>query len=109
MLPACRVRRSPAGREEGYEMTDGDQASARGIVDVYLGFVDAMNRRDLDDAERFVDPARYRENCVGFTPGFVDWPAAKASLRRVWKGLPDLRLELPHVLANGDAVVAQGL
>ena len=90
-------------------MTDGDQTPARELADVYLGFVDALNRRDLDDAERFVDPARYRENCVGFTPGFVDWPAAKASLRRVWKGLPDLRLELPHVLANGDAVVAQGL
>ncbi len=53
-------------------------------------------------------PDRYRENCVGFTKGFVDWTQAKASIQQVWKGLPDLRVELPHVTTNGDVVLAQG-
>ena len=44
---------------------------------VYRGFIDAVNRQDLEEAARFVDAARYRENCVGFTQGFVDWEEAK--------------------------------
>ena len=67
-----------------------------------------MNRQDLDEAARFVDPARYRENCVGFTRGFVDWDLAKESIRRVWKGLPDLRVELAQVMADGDVALAHG-
>jgi len=38
---------------------------------VYRGFIDAVNRQDLEGAGRFVDAARYRENCVGVTHGFV--------------------------------------
>jgi predicted ester cyclase len=75
---------------------------------VYHGFIDAVNRQDLDEAARFVDPARYRENCVGFTRGFVDWEQAKESVRRVWKGLPDLRVELAQVTADGDVALAHG-
>ena len=75
---------------------------------VYTGFIDAVNRQDLDEAAKFVDPARYRENCVGFTRGFVDWDQAKESIRRVWKGLPDLRVELAQVMADGDVALAHG-
>jgi hypothetical protein len=32
--------------------------------------------------DEVVDPERYREICVGFTPGWVDLPEAVASLRR---------------------------
>lgn len=77
--------------------------------DVYRGFIDAVNRKDLDAAERFVDVERYQENCVGFTHGFVDWGKAKESVRQVWKGIPDLHAELPHVLTDGDVVVAHGV
>ena len=75
---------------------------------VYQGFIDAVNRQDLEKAARFVDAARYRENCVGFTHGFVDWEKAKESVRQVWKGLPDLRVELDQVLARGDVALAHG-
>jgi predicted ester cyclase len=75
---------------------------------VYRGFIDAVNRQDLDRAADFVDPARYRENCVGFTHGFVGWEDAKASLRKVWQGLPDLRVELSQILADADVSVAHG-
>jgi predicted ester cyclase len=77
-------------------------------ADVYKGFIDAVNRKDLALADTFVDADRYRENCIGFTHGFVDWHEAKESVQRVWKGLPDLRVELPYVIADGDVVLAQG-
>ena len=79
-----------------------------GAADVYRGFIDAVNRQDLEGAAQFVDAARYRENCVGFTHGFVDWQEAQKSVRQVWKGLPDLRVELDQVLASGDVALARG-
>ena len=81
-------------------MTAGDQSPGNSAAEVYRGFIDAVNRQDLGAAARFVDAARYRENCVGFTHGFVDWEQAKESVRTVWKGLPDLRVELDQVLAG---------
>ena len=77
-------------------------------ADVYKGFIDAVNRQDLEAATQFVDAARYRENCVGFTHGFVDWQQAQKSVRQVWKGLPDLRVELDQVLASSDVALAHG-
>jgi hypothetical protein len=52
-----------------------------------------------------VDPDRYRESCIGFTKGFVNWDQAKASILQVSKGLPDLRVELPYVMAAESGVV----
>jgi predicted ester cyclase len=89
-------------------MTAGDQSPALSAGEVYQGFIEAVNRQDLEAAGRFVDAARYRENCVGFTPGFVGWEQAKDSVRKVWKGLPDLRVELAQVLAGADIALAHG-
>jgi predicted ester cyclase len=77
-------------------------------ADVYREFIAAVNDQDLDRAALFVDAARYRENCVGFTHGFVDWEASKVSIERVWKGLPNLHVDLAHIMADGDVVVAHG-
>jgi predicted ester cyclase len=77
-------------------------------TDVYTGFLDALNRQDLGAAEKYVDVAAYRENCVGFTPGWVDWPAACASLTPIWKAIPDLHVELHDVAAASDTVLAHG-
>jgi ketosteroid isomerase-like protein len=90
------------------QMTAGQQLPGISAADVYKEFIEAVNRQDLEAAGRFVDPARYRENCVGFTRGFVDWEQAKESVRQVWKGLPDLRVELAQVLGDGDAALAHG-
>jgi predicted ester cyclase len=90
-------------------MTAGDQSPALTAAEVYRGFIEAVNRQDLEAAGRFVDAARYRENCVGFTPGFVGWEQAKDSVRKVWKGLPDLRVELAQVLAGADVALAHGM
>jgi predicted ester cyclase len=89
-------------------MTAGDQSQALSVAEVYRGFIEAVNRQDLEAAGRFVDAVRYRENCVGFTPGFVGWEPAKDSVRKVWKGLPDLRVELAQVLADGEVALAHG-
>ena len=77
--------------------------------DVYMEFLTALNDKNLSDAERCVDQVRYRENCVGFTPGWVDWPGAKESIEVVWKGLPDLRVELDRVVSDDDAAIAHGV
>jgi predicted ester cyclase len=89
-------------------MSATGQSADIDAADVYRGFIDAVNRQDLEEAARFVDPARYRENCVGFTHGFVDWQEAQKSVRQVWKGLPDLRVDLDQVLADGDVALAHG-
>ena len=78
-------------------------------ADVYRGFIDALNEKDLGAAGEFVDASRYRENCIGFTRGFVDWEQSQASIRKVWQGLPDLRVELPHILADDDVALAHGV
>jgi len=77
-------------------------------AEVYRSFIEALNRQDLGKAERLVDPQRHRENCVGFTHGFVDWEEAKASINHVWKGIPNLCVELHDVLATEDVVLARG-
>ena len=89
-------------------MSETGQAPGISAADVYRGFIDAVNRQDLEEAARFVDAARYRENCVGFTHGFVDWQEAQKSVRQVWKGLPNLRVELDQILASGDVALAHG-
>ena len=89
-------------------MTAAGQGPAVSAAEVYRGFIEAVNRQDLEAAGRFVDAARYRENCVGFTHGFVGWQEAKDSVRKVWKGLPDLRVELAQVLADGEVALAHG-
>jgi predicted ester cyclase len=78
-------------------------------ADVYREFIGAVNARDLNRAAQFVDPDRYRENCVGFTRGYVDWEHARASIERVWKGLPDLHVDLPHIMTDGDVALAHGI
>jgi predicted ester cyclase len=75
---------------------------------VYTVFLEALNRKDLDAVAAVVDVVRYRENCVGFTRGFVGWEEAQASLRDVWKGLPDLRVEIADLQAGPTSALARG-
>jgi len=89
-------------------MSATGQGPAGRAASIYTGFIDAVNHQDLEGAERFVDADRYRENCVGFTHGFVGWEEAKESVRQVWKGLPDLRVELAQVLADDTVALAHG-
>jgi predicted ester cyclase len=75
---------------------------------VYRRFLDALNAQDLSAAEQLVNVRDYRENCVAFTPGWVDWADARGSLEPIWKAIPDLKVEL-HDLASGpDFAIARG-
>lgn len=78
-------------------------------ADIYRGFIEALNRQDLNAAAKFVNVERYRENCIGFTRGFVGWEEAKNSIRQVWQGLPNLRVELGSVAPTGEVVLAHGI
>lgn len=77
-------------------------------VATYRAFLAALNAQDLTAAGALVDQDRYEENCVGFTPGFVSWPAATASLQKVWAGIPDLRVDLVDVFGDERTVLARG-
>ena len=79
-----------------------------GTAEVYKAFIDAVNHQDLEKAAECVDVVRYRENCVGFTHGFVEWEQAKNSIRKVWKGIPDLHVDLAKVVADAEVAVAYG-
>ena len=74
----------------------------------YRSFLDALNAKDLGAAAAFVDLDRYQENCVGFTPGFVGWPAARESLEKVWEGIPDLRVEVVDLFGDDTTALARG-
>lgn len=107
----CSLVRGSRARY-GSRVSDAPNESSppgsRAPASVYAGFLDALNRRDLDDAARWVDLERYRENCLGFTRGFVGWAEAVVSLRTVWTGLPDLRVDLDATAVTGDTVLAHG-
>lgn len=95
-------------RQSGWGRAMADHVPDKATGDVYRAFIDAVNRQDLNAAEKLVDTRRYRENCVGFTHGFVDWREAKNSIRRVWDGLPNLRVELDSIVATEDIALAHG-
>jgi predicted ester cyclase len=84
------------------------ERSGNTAAEIYEGFINALNHQDLDEAAQFVDVVRYQENCVGFTRGFVDWEHAKESVRQVWKGLPDLRVDLAQILGDDSVAIAHG-
>jgi predicted ester cyclase len=75
---------------------------------VYRTFLAALNAKDLQAAATVVDTTRYRENCVGFTKGFVNWQDATGSLRQVWNGLPDLHVDISDLQAGETSALAHG-
>ena len=45
----------------------------------YKRYVALLSAQDFGSLDEVVDPERYREICVGFTPGWVDLSEAVAS------------------------------
>ena len=74
---------------------------------VYARYIELLNAQDFGALNEVVDPARYREICVGFTPGWVDLPDAVASFRKVVGGIPDLNARIHDLVGEDDKVYAR--
>ena len=74
---------------------------------VYERYIGLLNAQDFGGLEEVVDPDRYREICVGFTPGWVNLPEAVASLEKVVVGIPDLHARIDDLVSEGEKVYAR--
>ncbi len=74
---------------------------------VYERYIGLLNAQDFGALGEVVDPERYREICVGFTPGWVGLPEAVASLGKVVGGIPDLNARIEDLVSEGDKVYAR--
>ncbi len=74
---------------------------------VYERYIGLLNAQDFGSLAEVVDPERYREICVGFTPGWVDLPDAVASLEKVVGGIPDLSALIGDLVSEDDKVYAR--
>ena len=74
---------------------------------VYRRYIELLNAQDFGSLPEVVDPGRYREICVGFTPGWVGLTEAVSSLEKVVVGIPDLHARIDDVAAEGDRVYAR--
>jgi predicted ester cyclase len=74
---------------------------------VYARYVELLNAQDFAALPEVVDPGRYREICVGFTPGWVDLPEAVASLEKVVGGIPDLNARIDDLVSEDGKVYAR--
>ena len=74
---------------------------------VYQRYIELLNAQDFDSLPGVVDPERYREICVGFTPGWVNLTDAVTSLEKVLAGIPDLNASIDDLVAEGDKVYAR--
>lgn len=74
---------------------------------VYTRYIELLNAQDFGSLPEVVDPERYREICVGFTPGWVGLEEAITSLEGVVAGIPDLNARIDDLAAEGDRVYAR--
>ena len=74
---------------------------------VYERYIGLLNAQEFGALGEVVDPGRYREICVGFTPGWVNLPEAVASLEKVVVGIPDLNARIDDMVSEGDKVYAR--
>ena len=74
---------------------------------VYARYIELLNAQDFAALPEVVNPERYREICVGFTPGWVDLPEAVTSLEKVVGGIPDLNARIDDVVSEDDRVYAR--
>ena len=74
---------------------------------IYKRYIELLNAQELDSLSEVVDPEKYREICVGFTPGWVNLPEAVGSLEKVVAGIPDLYARIDDCIAEDDKVYAR--
>lgn len=72
------------------------------LKQIYARYIELLNAQNYDSLAEVVDPERYREICVGFTPGWVGLPEAISSLKQVTVGIPDLTARIDDSIAQVD-------
>jgi predicted ester cyclase len=70
-------------------------------------YIELLNAQDFDSLPEVVDPDRYKEICVEFTPGWVNLTDAATSLKQVLVGIPDLNAEIEDCVAKDNRVYAR--
>jgi predicted ester cyclase len=74
---------------------------------VYLNYIGLINDRKFNDLPSVVDVQKYREICVGFTPGWIDFKNSLVSIGKVLKGIPGLNARIEETACEGDRVFAR--
>ena len=74
---------------------------------VYRRYIELLNAQDFTSLAEVVDPEKYREICVGFTPGWVNLPDAIVSLKKVLLGIPDLQAHIDDMASEDNKVYAR--
>lgn len=74
---------------------------------IYRRYIEILNAQDFNALPEVTDMDKYREICVGFTPGWVNMTDAITSLKKVLMGIPDLTAAIEDVTAEENKVYAR--
>jgi len=96
----------PSGYVGGPKEKEAVRMASEENKRLYRRYIELLNAQDYDSLPEVVHPERYREICVGFTPGWVSLPDAVTSLKRVVTGIPDLNARVEDCVAEGNKVYA---
>lgn len=67
---------------------------------IYIRYIEILNEKNFEVLHEVIDTDRYKEICVGFTPGWVNMKDAIISLKKVLKGIPNLNARIEDVTAK---------
>lgn len=74
---------------------------------IYRRYIEILNAQDFNALPEVTNAKKYKEICVGFTPGWVNMEDAVTSLKKVLKGIPDLYAKIEDVVAEDNKVYAR--
>ncbi len=75
--------------------------------EIYKRYIEILNTQNFDALPEVTNQNKYREICVGYTPGWVNMVEAIASLKKVLKGIPNLNAEIEDCIAEENKVYAR--
>ncbi len=74
---------------------------------LYRRYIEILNSQNFNALPEVTDTEKYKEICVGFTPGWVNMEDAIGSLKKVLKGIPNLNARIEDVIAEDNKVYAR--
>ena len=73
----------------------------------YRRFVEILNMRELDSLPEVLDVEKFHEFCVGAMPDWYAYDDAVANVKRIFVGIPNIRLEIEDSVAEGNKVISK--